>query len=75
MKIKPIPFEDIERILKKLNFSFIRQKGSHCFFRHMDGRTTVIPKHPNEKINKNLLNKIIKKDLKITREYFLELLN
>lgn len=51
-------------------FEFIRQEGSHMFFRHQDGRTTVIPKHPGEDIGTGLLNKIIKKDLQISREEF-----
>ncbi len=44
------------------------------FFRHKDGRTTIIPNHPGEDIGKGLLNKIIKKDLQISREEFEEIL-
>ncbi|MBI5347414.1 MAG: type II toxin-antitoxin system HicA family toxin [Candidatus Aenigmarchaeota archaeon] len=44
------------------------------FFSHPDGRTTVIPNHPGEEIRRGLLNKIVKKDLKIEREEFLRLL-
>lgn len=40
------------------------------FFRHPDGRTTLVPVHPTEEIDRGLLNKIIKKDLKMTREEF-----
>ena len=41
-------------------------------FKHNDGRRTVIPYHAGEKIGPGLLNKIIKKDLQITREEFME---
>ena len=58
------------KILKKLSFQFIRQEGSHMFFRHSDGRTTVVPKHPGEDLGPGLLLKIIKKDLQISREEF-----
>ena len=58
------------KIIKKLGFKFIRQKGSHMFFRHLDGRTTIIPHHSKENIGPGLLNKIIKKDLRISREEF-----
>jgi predicted RNA binding protein YcfA (HicA-like mRNA interferase family) len=44
------------------------------FFRHSDGRTTVIPNHAGEKIGPGLLLKIIKKDLLITREQLDDLL-
>jgi len=42
------------------------------FFEHLDGRTTVIPNHPNEDVDRKLLNKIIKHDLQISREEFFE---
>jgi len=61
---------ELAKIIKKMDFKFIRQSGSHMFFRHNDGRTTVIPNHPGEKIGSGLLLKIIKKDLQITREEF-----
>lgn len=60
----------LSKILKKLGFEFIRQQGSHMFFRHKNGRTTIVPYHSNEKIGYGLLNKIIKKDIKLTREEF-----
>ncbi len=40
-------------------------------FEHVDGRTTVIPNHGGEEIDRGLLNKIIKHDLKLEREEFL----
>jgi len=64
----------LSKILKKLGFKFIRQKGSHMFFKHLDGRTTVLPYHSGDKIGPGLLNKIIRKDISISREEFLELL-
>ena len=63
--------KEISKILKKLGFEFKRQQGSHMFFEHADGRTTVIPNHPGEDVDRGLLNKIIKKDLGITREEFI----
>ena len=64
----------LSKVLVKLGFKFLRQEGSHMFFRHDDGRTTVVPSHPGEKIGPGLLLKIIKKDLQISREQFEELL-
>ena len=59
------------KILKKLGFVLKRQEGSHMFFEHPDGRTTVIPNHGGEEIDRGLLNKIVKHDLQISREEFL----
>ena len=42
------------RKLSKLGFEKIRQEGSHIFFRHPDGRTTVVPNHPGEKLDRGL---------------------
>jgi len=42
------------------------------FFEHPDGRTTVIPNHPAEDVDRGLLNKIVKHDLKMEREEFLK---
>ena len=36
----------LERVLLNLGFERVRQKGSHVFYRHPDGRTTTIPHHP-----------------------------
>jgi predicted RNA binding protein YcfA (HicA-like mRNA interferase family) len=68
-----LPFlsaKELSKIVRKLGFKFIRQEGSHIFFKHPDGRTTLIPNHPGEHIKRGLLNKIIKKDLQISREEF-----
>ena len=62
------------KVLKKLGFEFKRQQGSHMFFEHPDGRTTVVPNHPSEDIDRGLINKIIKHDLQLSREEFLKYL-
>ncbi|HLD59205.1 MAG TPA: type II toxin-antitoxin system HicA family toxin [archaeon] len=58
--------------LHKLGFREIRQKGSHVFFEHADGRTTLVPMHKEIKIK--LLTKIIKQDLKMEKEEFFKML-
>jgi len=71
-KLPLLTGKELIKILEKMGFKVIRQKGSHVFLRHSDGRTTVIPVHPGEEIDRGLLNKIIKKDLKISREEFMK---
>ncbi len=70
-KLPLLTAREVAKVLKKLGFDFKRQEGSHMFFEHPDGRTTVIPNHPGEEIDRGLLNKIIKHDLQVTREEFL----
>ena len=60
--------------LDRLGFKRTRVTGSHHRFAHPDGRKTTIPHHGGEEIGPGLLNKIIKKDLGITREEFMKLL-
>jgi HicA toxin of bacterial toxin-antitoxin, len=43
-------------------------------YKHPDGRKVTIPHHAGEEIGPGLLNKIIKKDLAITRQEFLKAL-
>ncbi len=70
-KLPLLSAKQLIKILKKMSFTLKRQKGSHAFFEHPDGRTTLVACHQGEVIDRGLLNKIIKHDLKITREDFI----
>jgi predicted RNA binding protein YcfA (HicA-like mRNA interferase family) len=72
-KLPMITAKELIKILLKLGFDLKRQKGSHKFFQHKDGRTTIIPDHGPEQLDRGLLNKIIKQDLMITIEDFLKI--
>ena len=71
-KLPLLKASELAAILSRFGFEMKRQHGSHMFFEHPDGRTTIVPNHPGEEIDRGLLNKIIKHDLRITREEFLE---
>jgi len=71
-KITSLPARKIIKALEKAGFKTMRQKGSHVFMRHSDGRTTLVPVHPGEEIDRGLIRKIIK-DVELTREGFMEL--
>jgi len=60
-------------VLGRLGFVAVRQRGSHRFLRHADGRTTVVPLHRGEDIDRGLLRKILA-DCLLTREEFLQAL-
>jgi predicted RNA binding protein YcfA (HicA-like mRNA interferase family) len=72
-KINPLAPQKLIKALKKAGFAVIRQKGSHVFMEHPDGRTTVMPNHPGEELGIGLIRKIMK-DVCMTREEFFELL-
>ena len=58
------------RIIEKLGFQAIRQKGSHIFFRHPDGRSTVIPFHKGEDLGRGIIRAILN-DIELTWEEFI----
>jgi predicted RNA binding protein YcfA (HicA-like mRNA interferase family) len=63
----------LENILLSLGFKFVRQKGSHAFYRHPDGRYTTLPLHGNKDLARPLLRQIIR-EINITIEEFNELI-
>jgi len=48
----------LEKVLFSLGFAAVRQKGSHVFFRHPDGRTTTVPHHGGRDLARPLLREI-----------------
>lgn len=73
-KLPILTARELIRILNRLGFEVIRQKGSHVFLAHEDGRTTIVSVHPGEDISRGLLGKIIKEDIRISIEEFQKLL-
>jgi predicted RNA binding protein YcfA (HicA-like mRNA interferase family) len=51
----------------------VRQKGSHAFYRHGDGRATVIPMHRGEDLGRGLIRTILR-GLEISPEEYVRLL-
>lgn len=70
-KLPLLTAKDLINIIVRLGFELKRQKGSHKFFQHKDGRTTLIPDHGSEQIDRGLLNKIIKQDLQMSIDDFI----
>ena len=64
---------DVVRALERDGFTVVRQKGSHAFLRHADGRTTVVPLHAGETIGPGLLSKVLR-DAALDQESFERLL-
>lgn len=72
-KLPSLTGKEILSILKKLGFEIKRQKGSHVFLQHLDGRATVFPIHSGETIGPGLMAKILR-DVNMTKEEFYQLL-
>ena len=51
---------DIIRVLEKVGFYEVRQRGAHLCFKHPDGRFTIVPRHGNEDIGRGLLARILR---------------
>ena len=60
---------DVMRALRLLGFKPIRQSGSHVFFEHPDGRTTLVPRHGGEDIGRGLLRQILREIEMIPDEF------
>jgi len=60
----------MERILLDLGFERVRQKGSHVFYRHPDGRTTTLPHHSGRDLTRPLLREILR-EIELTPEQIL----
>ena len=73
-RLSQIKSRQLIRVILALGFKFRDQSGSHAVYVHEDGRRTTVPVHPSETIGIGLLTKIIKKDLKISKEAFARLL-
>ncbi|GAI18998.1 unnamed protein product, partial [marine sediment metagenome] len=61
------------RALQKADFEIVRQRGSHVYMRHTDGRATVVPVHKGEDLGSGILSKILR-DAELSRQEFLKLL-
>ena len=57
-KLKIITSSKMCKLLESIDFISIRQKGSHRFYQHNDGRTTVVPMHAKD-LDRTLIRKIL----------------
>ena len=63
-KLRIITSVQMCKFLEDIDFTAIRQRGSHKFYRHDDGRTTVVPMHTGD-LDRSLIRKILK-DIDVT---------
>ena len=59
-KLRLIDALQIEKLLFKLGFEKVRQKGSHAFYRHTSGKTTTVPHHKGRVLARPLIREILR---------------
>jgi len=72
-RLPALKARDIMRVLGRLGFYEVRQKGAHICFRHSDGRFTLVPRHGGEDIGRGLVRQILR-EINVSPKEFLELL-
>jgi len=65
--------KDFIKFLQTLGFIVVRINGSHHRLKNPDGRVTTVPVHKNEDLPKGLMLKIIREDLDMELDEFLNL--
>jgi len=64
-KLKLVDARRMEKLLFRLGFEKVRQKGSHAFYRHPDGRVTTVPHHKGRMLARPLIREILR-EIEIT---------
>lgn len=59
-KLPVVDARTMEKLLISLRFAKRRQKGSHAFYAHPDGRTTTLPHHPGRQLARPLVREILR---------------
>ena len=72
-KLPSLTGKEVVSLLKKVGFIVERQRGSHVFLKHDDGRATVVPIHSGETIGPGLLSKVLR-DVEMTKDDLLKIL-
>ncbi len=65
--------KDLIKFLQTLGFVVVRVNGSHHRLKHPDGRVTTVPVHKNEDLPIGLTRKIIREDLYMELDEFLDI--
>jgi len=72
-KIRPLLPRKLIKILERVGFKVVRQKGSHVIMMNDKGTRTVIPVHPGKDVKPGLIRAIIK-EAGLRREDYMKLL-
>lgn len=70
-RLPSISAKTMINFLKYLGFKQLRQKGSHKYFKHTDGRSATVPEHKSEDLGRGLTQKILK-DIEVSHFDFIK---
>ena len=73
-RLRIVDARTLEKVLFALGFESVRQKGSHIFYRHSDGRTTTIPHHRGRVLARPLIREILR-EIDITVDEYNKILD
>jgi predicted RNA binding protein YcfA (HicA-like mRNA interferase family) len=73
-RLRIVDAGNLEKVLFHIGFERVRQKGSHIFYRHPDGRRTTIPHHGGRPLARTLLREILR-EIELTIDEYHELLD
>ncbi|RJP24382.1 MAG: addiction module toxin, HicA family [Candidatus Omnitrophota bacterium] len=72
-KLPSISGKELIKLLTTIGFQSLRTRGSHVRLFAADGRKTSVPIHTGKTIPKGLLRKIIREDLELKLEEFMQI--
>jgi predicted RNA binding protein YcfA (HicA-like mRNA interferase family) len=73
-RVPTLDYRAMDRVLRYLGFAVARQRGSHVFYRHTDGRTTTVPNHGGRDLARPLVREILR-EIELTPDELLEALD
>ena len=68
-RLPVVNFRTMEKLLRHLGFKQVRQKGSHVFYRHPDGRIATVPNHRGKDLARPLIREILR-EIELKPEQF-----
>jgi len=73
-RLRIVDAGNLEKVLFQIGFERVRQKGSHIFYRHPDGRRTTIPHHGSRPLARPLLREILR-EIELSIDEYHEILD
>ena len=70
-RLPVVNFKTMEKLLFDLGFAEVRQKGSHVFYKHPDGRSTTLPNHPGRDLARPLIREVLR-EIELSPERYVE---